>query len=526
MRTATSLALAAAALWASASPASAQSLDTELVGQFSSPVYAVSPPGDLDRLFVVQQGGLIRIVEDPRTAPNILTTPFLDLTSLTNGGGERGLLGLAFHPDYDNNGRFFVNFTNNAGNTRVWEYSVSADPNVANPGMVQGILVANQPFSNHNGGCIQFGPDGKLYIGLGDGGSANDPGNRSQDPMNKLGKMIRLDVDLPSPFIPADNPFVGDPTTLDEIWHIGLRNPWRYSFDSLTGDLWIADVGQNAREEINFQPASSTGGENYGWRCMEGFNCTGLSGCTCNGPALTLPIDDYTHGGGRCSITGGFVYRGSQIPGLEGTYFYGDFCSRDIWALRYDGTAVTQNLNVTADLQPSAGGTIGNITSFGQDGAGELYILTSTGGRIWRITGDCPSTSTNYCVAGANSAGPGGAQISSVGSLALGDNDFTLAVVDAPSNQFGLFFYGASTANTPLGDGFLCVGAPLFRLLPPIQTDGAGDADRQVDFTVLPASSGAGQIVSGSSYYFQFWYRDVTPGGFNFSNGLETVFCP
>ncbi len=526
MRTATSLALAAAALWASAAPASAQSLDTELVGQFSSPIYATSPAGDLDRLFVVQQGGLIRIVENPRTAPNILATPFLDLTTLTNGGGERGLLGLAFHPDYANNGRFFVNFTNNAGNTRVWEYGVSADPNVADPNMVQTILVASQPFSNHNGGCLQFGPDGMLYIGLGDGGSGNDPGNRSQDPMNKLGKMIRLDIDLASPFIPSDNPFVGDPTTLDEIWHIGLRNPWRYSFDSLTGDLWCADVGQNAREEINFQPASSTGGENYGWRCMEGFSCTGLSGCTCNGASLTLPIDDYTHGGGRCSITGGYVYRGSQIPGLDGTYFYGDFCSRDVWALRYDGTTVTQNLNVTADLQPSAGGTIGNITSFGQDGAGELYIVTSTGGRIWRITGDCTPTNSNYCVAGANSAGAGGAQISSLGSLALSDNDFTLVVNDAPTNQFGLFFYGGGTANTPLGDGFLCVGAPLFRLLPPITTGSLGVASRQVDFTVLPASSGPGQIVSGSSYYFQFWYRDITPGGFNFSNGLEAVFCP
>ena len=202
-----------------------------------------------------------------------------------------------------------------------------ADPNnpdLADPNQVQTITIIPQPFSNHNGGGIKFGLDGMLYVGTGDGGSGNDPGNRAQDGQEKLGKMLRFDVDIAAPFIPADNPFIGDPNVLDEIWALGLRNPWRFSFDRLTGDLWIGDVGQNAREEISWAPGASAGGENYGWRCMEGFNCH-LSGCTCNDAGLSLPVHDYGHGGGNCSVTGGFAYRG-PISGIQGTYFFAETC--------------------------------------------------------------------------------------------------------------------------------------------------------------------------------------------------------
>ena len=304
---------AIAAALACALPAPAQTLTTELVtaGLFR-PVYVVSPPGDTQRLFVVEQNtARIRIIKNG----SILGTPFLDVNADAGQSGEQGLLGLAFHPDYGNNGRFFINYTNNAGNTRVVEYVVSADPDVADPNPVQTIQAISQPFTNHNGGCLQFGPDGMLYIGMGDGGSANDPGNRAQDLTQRLGKMLRLNIDIPSPFIPADNPYVGSPNgEREEIWASGTRNPWRFSFDRLTGDLYIADVGQNAHEEIDFQPVTSTGAENYGWRCMEGFSCTGLSGCTCNDASLTLPIHDYSHAGGNCSVTGGYVYRGPS-PG-------------------------------------------------------------------------------------------------------------------------------------------------------------------------------------------------------------------
>jgi len=304
-----------------AAPLGAQVLRTELVASgFSRPILLTAPPGDANRLFVVEQNsGQILIIKNGAT----LTTPFLDLGAKISSSGERGLLGLAFHPDYATNGRFFVNFTKSGGDTRINEYAVSANPDVALKAKVAVIQDIPQPFSNHNGGCIAFGGDDMLYIGMGDGGSGNDPGNRAQDLSDRLGKMLRLDVNIPPPYVPADNPFVGQTGVREEIWAYGIRNPWRFSFDSLTGDLYIGDVGQNAWEEIDFQPASSAGGENYGWRCMEGFNCTGNSGCDCNGTTLTPPIHEYGHNLG-CSVTGGIVYRG-PINSLSGTYFFGDY---------------------------------------------------------------------------------------------------------------------------------------------------------------------------------------------------------
>lgn len=357
----------------------AQSQTLELVPYatgFSSPV-DVTHAGD-ERLFVVEQSGRIKIIDEAGT---VLPTPFLNISSLTNSGGERGLLGLAFHPDYANNGYFFVNYTDLSGDTRVVRYSRSADdPNIADPNSAMQVIFIDQTQGNHNGGCIKFGPDGYLYIGMGDGGGGGDTPNNSQNTNLLLGKMLRLDVDSETPYaVPADNPFVGNANVRDEIWAIGLRNPWRFSFDRETGDMWIGDVGQNAFEEIDFQPADSPGGENYGWRCYEGNSPYNLSGCTGDYvfPAYSIP-----HTTGVCSITGGFVYRGTAYPQLVGKYIFADFCSRDFFMIEPDGD----------------GGWIGqligeypySITSFGEGADGELYC-THYAGQILQVTFDACS---------------------------------------------------------------------------------------------------------------------------------------
>jgi glucose/arabinose dehydrogenase len=509
-----------------AAPARAQELSVQLVASgFAAPLWVGSPPGDFERLFVVEQNtALVRIIKNGQ----ILPTPFLDVGTLASSGGERGLLSIAFHPDYANNGRFFIHYTDNNGDSRVVEYAVSGDPDVANPTAVQPILSLDQPFANHNGGNLVFGPDGKLYIGFGDGGSQNDPGNRAQDGTTNLGKMLRLDIDIPSPFIPADNPFVNDPNVNDEIWAIGTRNPWRYSFDGLTGDLYIGDVGQDSWEEVDFQPAASVGGENYGWRCMEGTHCTGFTGCTCNDSSLTLPIHEFGHGGGNCSVTGGFVYRGSAIPWLYGTYIFGDYCSSKIWSFRYENGQVQEFTDRTAELEPAGSLTINSITSFGQDAAGELYIVDPSGGEIYKIIASCEATS--YCFANPNSTGfP--AVIGNSGSLSVAANDLVLNASSCPPNQFGLFFYGPEQIDVPFGNGHLCVGPGtlgLFRLNPPLQVDSVGDAIRPVDYTVPPMNGGDGQITPGSTWNFQFWYRDPMGGGaaFNTSDARSILFCP
>ncbi len=360
-------------------PAEGQTLAVEqVVNGLSGALYLTSPPGDTNRLFVLQQNaGLIRIIKDGQ----LLGTPFLDVHTRISSGGERGLLGLAFHPEYASNGYFFINYTNTSGNTVVARYQVTADPDVADFNSEQVVLTVSQPYSNHNGGCIQFSPmDGNLYIGMGDGGSANDPGNRAQNGSELLGKILRINVDQLPYTIPSDNPFINDPSVRDEVWAIGMRNPWRFSFDRITGDLYIGDVGQNVIEEVDFELAGD-GGKNYGWRCMEGARCTGLSGCTCNAPELTLPIYTYDHSGGRCSITGGYNYRGESIPLLDNTYFFADYCGRDIYSFNYDGQQVTNFTDRSLEL---GGGSIGSISSFGEDQNGEMYII-SLGGTIYRI---------------------------------------------------------------------------------------------------------------------------------------------
>lgn len=368
-------------------PSPAQAITTVRVAAgLERPVCAVPPPGDYSRLFILEQyTGHVRILKGNR----VLQEPFLDIGErISTRGDERGLLGLAFHPDYERNGFFYLNYTR-AGDaaTIVSRFHVSSDADRADPESESVILTIPQPYANHNGGGIEFGPDGFLYIGMGDGGGAYDPENRSQDDQELLGKMLRIDVDHELPYrVPPDNPFVDSPAR-DEIWAKGLRNPWRFTFDRETHDLYIADVGQDRWEEIHVQPAGSKGGENYGWRCMEGRHCTGLTGCECNSSSLILPVHEYDHDLG-CSITGGYVYRGCAIPELRGSYCFADYCSHKIWSFRYRSGGITDFRERTTEFAPDSGMSIGSISSFGQDNYGELYIVDLMGGEIFKIVPD------------------------------------------------------------------------------------------------------------------------------------------
>jgi glucose/arabinose dehydrogenase len=334
-------------------------------------VFVTAPPGDTTRLFVVEQGGRIRVLRHDSLLPD----PFLDVSAHVVAGGEQGLLSLAFHPAYAQNGRFYVDFTNPHGDTRVVQYLVSADPDVADSTSGDTILAVPQPYSNHNGGLLLFGPDGKLFVGLGDGGSSDDPMGNGQDLGTLLGKILRLDVDLPAPHVPADNPFVGSPGARGEIWLYGLRNPWRFSFDRTTGDLYIADVGQNTWEEVDVLLSGNPGGQDLGWNVMEGNHCFAASSCDRTG--LVVPVTEYGHGDG-CAVTGGYVSRGARVPGLQGLYLYGDYCGGWVRSFRYAGGQATEPRDWPA-LAVSGG-----LSSFGEDPKGDLY-LTSLSGNLYRI---------------------------------------------------------------------------------------------------------------------------------------------
>ncbi|HYM61565.1 MAG TPA: PQQ-dependent sugar dehydrogenase [Thermoanaerobaculia bacterium] len=323
---------------------------------------AITNAGDL-RIFITLQQGQVMIWN----GTSILPTPFLDVRNRVSCCGERGLLSIAFHPQFKTNGYFFADYTDVQGNTVVSRFSVMpSDPNRADAASELKILQIAQPYPNHNGGQLQFGPDGFLYIGMGDGGSGGDPENRAQDLSTMLGKILRIDVDHGSPYsVPFSNPYAGHPGARGEIWAYGLRNPWRFSFDRVTGDLWIGDVGQNLYEEVDLQPFSSTGGENYGWRRMEGLHCYNPPS-NCNNGGITLPIIEYTHDDKNCSITGGYRYRGAVSALMYGLYFYADYCTGRIWAAsaQSDGTwKATELLHTSVQ-----------ITTFGEDVNGELYL--------------------------------------------------------------------------------------------------------------------------------------------------------
>jgi glucose/arabinose dehydrogenase len=367
------------------------------VGNFDRPVGITHAGDSSDRVFVVEQRGRIRIIENGLVNP----APFLDIQDRVNCCREEGLLGLAFPPDYIEKGYFYVYYTRLDGNNQVSRFHVGGDKNIANPGSEEEILFLHHPtYSNHNGGQLAFGPDGYLYIGTGDGGGSGDPDDNAQNLESLLGKILRIDVepagttplmgdfsyyfpllivgnDLPGRAytIPPDNPFLDNAQAQPEIWALGLRNPWRFSFDSLTGDLYIADVGQNAREEVNFQPASSTGGENYGWDILEGSLCFSPStGCVAP-PNYSAPVAEYGHNLG-CSVTGGMIYRGNEYPPLQGFYLYGDYCSGRIWGLVNDGSGWQSQQLLDSSLQ---------ISTFGSDEDGNLYVADLNTGQIYLI---------------------------------------------------------------------------------------------------------------------------------------------
>lgn len=366
---------------------------------FSSPIYVTHAGDTTNRLFIAQQGGQILIIDSGQ----VLDAPFLNLSAKVANGSEQGLLGIAFPPDYAYKGYFYVNYTRKSdGATVIARFYVSlSDPNIADPTSEDVILIIHQPFSNHNGGHIAFSPnDGYLYIATGDGGGGGDPLANAQSRNTLLGKILRIDVETlsnplfplppienpsqlyfpsiamnqPLPYlVPQSNPFVNDANAQGEIWSYGLRNPWRFSFDRLTGDIYIADVGQQSREEVDYQASNSTAGANYGWSIMEGSLCYNAS--TCDATGLILPIAEYAHDEG-CSITGGYIYRGVLSNAMEGIYFYGDYCSGKIWGLKFENSSWQVNELLDTSLQ---------ISSFGEDEAGEIYLLDHSAGILYRI---------------------------------------------------------------------------------------------------------------------------------------------
>jgi hypothetical protein len=350
-------------------------LSVDLVSYMTGLINPVDIAFQNDTMFIVDQEGRIRMALDGLQ----INDHFLEITDLVQYNGERGLLGLAFDPDFNSNRTFYVNYTDNDGNTIIAAYKTFPDSLMGDPTTATILVTIAQPFTNHNGGQIKFGPDGYLYVGMGDGGSSGDPGDRSQNPLELLGKMLRYEVNADEATIPDDNPFVNDTTTLDDIWALGLRNPWRFSFDMDNGDLWIGDVGQNFYEEVNYQSASSTGGENWGWRCREGFHAFNSLDC---GPASDYdePILEYDHNDNRCSITGGYVYRGSDSELLNGVYLAIDYCSGYLFGYR---------INEDAENQLYEFSDFGfGYTAFGQDDDGEMYVANADG-TIYKITDTC-----------------------------------------------------------------------------------------------------------------------------------------
>jgi glucose/arabinose dehydrogenase len=336
------------------------------------PVYVTHAGDDSGRLFVVEKAGRIVIVRDGQPAAK----PFLDISDrVGSSGSEQGLLSVAFHPQFRENGRLFVDYTDRNGDTVISRFQGNGDS--ADPNSEAVLLQIDQPYPNHNGGLVLFGPDGYLYVGMGDGGSGGDPQGNGQNRNSLLGKLLRLDVDNGDPYaIPPDNPWPSGDEARPEVWAYGLRNPWRFSFDRTTGDLYIADVGQGQYEEIDVQPAGSQGGENYGWNIMEGQHC--FRGGACDGEGMVAPIAEYDHSLG-CSITGGYIYRGAAFPRIQGLYIYGDYCSGRVWALN---PAAQTNGEPRELLQSNL-----RISSFGEDQAGELYLTDLNGGLYQVVEG-------------------------------------------------------------------------------------------------------------------------------------------
>jgi uncharacterized protein (TIGR03437 family) len=461
----------------------------QIAGGINAPTDIQNAGDGSGRLFLVEQAGLIRILRNG----SLLSQPFLDIRNRTKIDSERGLLGLAFPPGFAQKQRFYVNYTDLNGDTVVAMYRVSANPDLADAASETILLPIRQPFPNHNGGQVRFGPDGYLYIGMGDGGGAGDPNGNGQNPASLLGKLLRIDVESePGRYrVPPDNPFVNTSGARPEIWAVGLRNPWRFSFDRANSDLYIADVGQDTWEEVDYAPASSRGGENYGWNAMEGLVCY-RSGCNMSG--LSLPVAVYSHNGGDCSVTGGFVYRGLLSPGLRGAYLYGDYCTGRIRTLRREGQQWIGGVALRVS---------GQLTTFGEDEAGEIYVAAS--GNILRIEGSRAPRLVAAGIVNAATFAPGLVAGSLATIFAAGSVD-TPGVISAPSLPLLATLSGVSiTVNG--------IAAPIHSLA---NTNGVEQVNFQVPFeaagrsTVTVAVSRAG----ATSFSVDAPLLNVQPGVF------------
>jgi glucose/arabinose dehydrogenase len=512
-----------------ATPVCAQQLQsTPVVSGLIQPIGATAPAGDTHRLFVIERAGKIRVVRDGALLP----APFLDIVARVDHHGDGGFLGLAFHPEYSSNGRFFVSFIGGPqADPILREYRVSANPDLADPASGVDVLAhfpVHTQAHQHYGGDLQFGPDGMLYFTIGDIGAPA----LAQRISVYHGKLLRLNVDIPPPYVPLDNPYA-DPNDggLDLVWARGLRNPWRFSFDRLTGDLYIGDVGEGDREEIDFQPANAglpgspgyQGGRDYGWPCMEGNACTTNPSCACDttGATLALPVYETDHQGQFSAIIGGFAYRGSAIPGLQGQYFCADFIQNTITSFEVVQGQATHIQDRTAELDAGVTGGIASVASFGEDANGEIYLVCLYAGTILRIDPAVPSCTAPvaYCTTAPNSAGAG-AVMGSTGSASIVEAELVLRADGAPARTIGAFLCGTQEIQVPFGNGWSCVGGNVVRLAT-LRTDAYGAARQPLDFTSI-------QVTPGQTRDFQFNYRDSAAGGsgFNFSDGLRVVFCP
>lgn len=481
---------------------------------FDKPVFLTAAPYDHGRLYVLEQNsGLIRVLQNGAIRPQ----PFLDLGALVKPLGEWGLLGLAFHPEYPVNGLFFVYYTREPdGYVVIARYHADVAAAIADHTSATVILVQGEPFANHNGGTVAFGPDGYLYAALGDGGGPGDPACVAQNLGFLLGKMIRIDVDGGVPYaIPPGNPFVGVPGARAEIWALGLRNPYRFSFDRQLGDVYIGDVGQLLREEIDVQPAG-LGGLNYGWKAEEGDLCFGLSGCAatvvpCGNAGYAGPVHVYGHDLG-CSVTGGYVYRGCALSGLQGAYFFGDYCSGRIWSLRFTQGGVSEYKERTLELQPTDGSTIDLITAFGEDAAGELHIVDHDGD-IFRI--DTTAAEAAVSLGNGKVGGNGLVPECDVCGLLTAGATAQLTLRDAPPARLSLLVASGQSAPMPVLLGTLVPGLPPLLTLPFV-TSAHGAID-------LPFPGGGGPLD-----VFAQWLID-DPGataGVGFSNAIKITFQP
>lgn len=510
-----------------------QIASTEIANLPGTSIGVTAPRGDTHHLFVIERSGRIRVLRDRV----LLAEPFLDITSEVSTSGEGGLLGLAFHPDYAANGRFFVSFTGGArASPHLREYHVGPTPELADPASGVEVLAQfgfNSSTHTHYGSDIHFGPDGMLYYSLGEGGSF-----WSQRLLSYSGKLLRIDVDIPPPHIPVDNPYAsGQGGALPLIWARGFRNPWRFSFDRRTGDLYIGDVGNVSREEVDFQPANSgppgssgyQGGRNYGWPCMEGSECTPFPPtCTCDttGATLVLPAYEYAHdlGNGTAAVIGGYVYRGTAIPSMVGRYFCADYPQNKVWSFVIENGHATEVQNESVRLRVGHPGGPHNIVCFGEDAAGELYFTclgSSSGSPVYRIDPATPpcATPVTFCPATQNSTGDYASMFWS-GSASIASNDLVLVAGHAPRRVSGAFLCGTQEIQQPFGNGWICVGGHVVR--PPfVQTDAHGEAVQRVDYSLISVSP-------GRTRDFQYIYRDTAAGGagFNMSNALRVVFCP